>query len=73
MPLEEVIARLQNGPIDTVVERSALHHLEAGKRVMEALAELAKGEMECGHCTRGGETYDQFAARMSTPTEEPQG
>jgi hypothetical protein len=41
--------------------------------VMEALAELAKGEMECGHCTRGGETYDQFAARMSTPTEEPQG
>lgn len=44
--------------------KSAIHHLEAGHR---ALTELANGEMECGHCTRGGETYDEFAKRHIMP------
>lgn len=33
MPLEEVIKRLRNGPVDTVVERAALHHLEAHQKL----------------------------------------
>lgn len=78
MPLEETIYELihakdrNNHSMRTrVALGAALHHLEAGKCAQEALAELAKGEMECGHCTRGGETYDEFARRSIThPTQD---
>lgn len=62
--LSEVKAGFRLTKTEEQALKSALHHLEAARRALE---ELAKGEMECGHCTRGGETYDEFAKKHITP------
>jgi hypothetical protein len=84
MPLEEVIARLQNGPIDTVVERSALHHLEAGKRLRAAAVEacIGLGAYKASFTPEICDSLNEQLCRghdlimealSTTPTEEPQG